>query len=124
MMKKNYRTGWLLVIIVTMLLLIGCENSNLKEETNSFVINNSYSVIYNDLSSIIKEITMFPTKDKEEKLIYYIGAIKENYTKFNNDELENISNLLDFEYNFNLNELDYEVNDFANDKTIIKSYVK
>ena len=70
MMKKNYRTGWLLVIIVTMLLLIGCENSNLKEETNSFVINNSYSVIYNDLSSIIKEITMFPTKDKEEKLIY------------------------------------------------------
>lgn len=104
--------------------IVGCTNSNLEKETKDFVINNNYDIIYRDLSNIINEVRMFPTKDKEEKFIYYIEAIKENYTKFTNEELNNISSLLNFEYNFNFNGLDYTISDYKVDQDIIKGYIE
>ena len=121
-MKKNYKK-WLLFLIVVCF-VVGCSKNNLEQETKNFVVDNTYDVIYRDLNNVINEIQMFPTKDSEEKFIYYVEAIKENYSKFSNDELSNISTILNFEYSFNFNELNYTISDYNNDQNIIKSYVK
>lgn len=122
-MKKNYKR-WLFVLLIMICFTVGCSSNNLEQEAKNFIVDNNYNVIYSDLNNVINEIQMFPTKDKEEKFIYYVEAIKENYSKFTNDELNNISNLLSFEYSFNFNELGYTVNDFDNDQNIIKGYIK
>lgn len=93
-MMMNYKK-YLIIIISIIFLCIGCSNNNLEKKTKDFVVNNSYDIVYRDLNSLINEIQMFPTKDSEEEFIYYIEAIKENYTKFNNNELNSFVNLLD-----------------------------
>ena len=118
-MKKYF---WFLLLIV--FLVCGCQSNKLKNEINDYVVNNSYSLIYNDLSGLINELKMFPTKESEEKFIYYISAIKENHEKFSILELSNISNLLEFEYNFDFNKLDYDNSDYQSDKDIINNYIK
>ena len=120
-MKKSCK-NWLFILIV-IFFLIGCQNNKLKDSVNDKVNNNTYSVIYNDLNNLINQIKMFPSRNNEEEFIYYIKAIKDNHTKFTSDELSSISNLLDFNYQFSFNKLDYDTNDFYNDKQIIKSYV-
>ena len=120
-MKKNCKI-WLIILLM-MVLLTGCNSNKLKDNVNDKVINNTYSVIYNDLNNLVNQIKMFPSRNNEEEFIYYIKAIKDNHTKFTSDELSSISNLLDFNYQFSFNKLDYDTNDFYNDKQIIKSYV-
>ena len=120
-MKKSYK-NWLFILIV-IFFLIGCQDNKLKDSINDKVNNNTYSVIYNDLNNLINQIKMFPSRNNEEEFIYYIKAIKDNHTKFTSDELSSISNLLDFNYQFSFNKLDYDTNDFYNDKQIINGYV-
>ena len=120
-MKKNYKK-WLFILILVVF-FIGCQSTKLKDTVNEKVNNNTYSVIYNDLNNLINEINMFPTRENEEEFIYYVIAIKENYNKFTSDELNSISNLLNFDYKFGFNKLDYDINDFSNDKQIINSYI-
>ena len=120
-MKKSYKN--LLFILIVIFFLIGCQDNKLKDSVNDKVSNNTYSVIYNDLNNLANQIKMFPSRNNEEEFIYYIKAIKDNHTKFTSDELSSISNLLDFNYQFSFNKLDYDTDDFYNDKQIIKSYV-
>lgn len=121
-MKKNYKIY--LIIAAFILLVSGCKNDNIKDEVNNDVLTNSYSVVFNNLNNLVSEVKMFPTRDNEEKFIYYIEAIKENHNKFSRDELVNFSNLLNFDYQFSFNKLDYDTSDFSNDKQIINSYIK
>lgn len=108
-----------------LLLVIGCgNNSNLKEEVNGIVNNNSYAIIYDNLNKLVNEIKMFPNKDSEEEFIYYVLAIKDNYAKFSNDELVNINNLLDFNYSFTFNKIDYSKNDYDADRQVLAGYIK
>ena len=120
-MKKSYKN--LLFILIVIFFLIGCQDNKLKDSVNDKVSNNTYSVIYNDLNNLINQIKMFPSRNNEEEFIYYIKAIKDNHTKFTSDELNSISNLLDFNYQFSFNKLDYDTNDLYNDKQIINGYV-
>ena len=41
----------------------------------NFIRDNDYNVIYHDLNSLINEISMFPTRNSEEKFIYYVEGI-------------------------------------------------
>lgn len=121
-MKKSCKIY--LIIASLILLLSGCKENNIKDEINNNVSANSYSVVYSNLNDLVSEVKMFPTRDNEEEFIYYIEAIKENYNKFSRDELVNFSNLLNFDYQFSFNKLDYDANDFFKDKQIINSYIK
>ena len=123
-MKKSYKMRWILLVLMIVPLFIGCQKNSLENDTKEFVKNNSYSAIYSDLNSIINEIKMFPTKEKEEKFIYYVKSIKDYHEKFTNDELINFNNLLDFSYNFSFNKMGYTISDFNNDKYTINSYIK
>ena len=120
-MKKNYR--WFLLIIFIGFTL-ACSNNELPNTTKNFIRDNEYNVIYSDLRSLVNEISMFPTKNSEEKFIYYVEGIKDNCDKFTSDEITNISNLLSINYQFKFNKLDYDINDFNKDLSVIKNCKK
>ena len=120
-MKKNYKY-FLLIILVSF--TVACSNNELHNTTKNFIRNNEYNVIYSDLKSLINEISMFPTKNSEEKFIYYVEGIKDNCRKFSNVEITNFSNLLSINYQFNFNKLDYDINDFNEDVLVIKNCTK
>ena len=119
-MKKNYRY-FLLIILVSF--TVACSNNELHNTTKNFIRDNEYNVIYSDLKSLINEISMFPTKNSEEKFIYYVEGIKDNCRKFSNVEITNFSNLLSINYQFNFNKLDYDINDFNEDVLVIKNCI-
>lgn len=113
------------VLIITLLLLCGCSNdTKLKDEATSFIIDNTYSVIYNELDTHIEHLKMFPISDEEEKLIYYVQAVIDNHSKFSQSELLNLYNLFNFEYYFNFNEIDYTRSDYENDLKKIRNYTE
>lgn len=120
-MKKNYRY-FLLIILIGFTL--ACSNNELENNTKNFIRDNDYNVIYHDLKSLINEISMFPTRNSEEKFIYYVEGIKDNCHKFTNDEINSFSNLLSIDYQFSFNKLDYDINDFNKDVTSIKNCIK
>lgn len=120
-MKKNYRY-FLLIILIGFTL--ACSNNELENTSKNFIRDNDYNVIYHDLNSLINEISMFPTRNSEEKFIYYVEGIKDNCHKFTNDELNSFSNLLSINYQFSFNKLDYDINDFNKDVFAIKNCTK
>ena len=120
-MKKNYKC-FLLILLVGFSL--ACANNELKNTSKNFIRDNEYNVISSDLKSLINEISMFPTRNNEEKFIYYVEGIKDNCHKFTNDEITSFSNLLSINYQFRFNKLDYDINDFNKDVAFIKKCVK
>lgn len=120
-MKKNYRY-FLLILLVGFTL--ACSNNEVHNTTKNFIRDNEYNVIYNDLKSLINEISMFPTRNSEEKFIYYVEGIRDNCHKFTNDEINSFSNLLSINYQFNFNKLDYDINNFNKDVLVIKNCTK
>lgn len=120
-MKKNYRY-FLLIILVGFTL--ACSNNELENTSKNFIRDNDYNVIYHDLKSLVNEISMFPTRNSEEKFIYYVEGIKDNCHKFTNDEINSFSNLLSIDYQFSFNKLDYDINAFNKDVTSIKNCIK
>ena len=120
-MKKNYK--WIL-FIPFFSILFACSNDNLENNTKNFIRDNEYNIIYSDLNSLINEISMFPTRNSEEKFIYYVEGIKENCHKFTKDEIIGFTNILEISYQFNFNKLNYNTNDFNEDVTIIKNCIK
>jgi len=119
-MKKSYRY-FLLVILV---FIVACSNNEFENTTKNFIRDNKYNVIYNDLKNLVNEISMFPTKNSEEKFIYYVEGIRDNCDKFTNDEINSFINLLGINYQFNFNKLDYGINDFNKDVLVIKNCKK
>ena len=120
-MKKNYR--WFLLIILIGFTL-ACSNNELENTSKNFIRDNDYNVIYHDLKSLVNEISMFPTRNSEEKFIYYVQGIKDNCHKFTNDEINSFSNLLSINYSFGFNKLDYDINAFNKDVSVIKNCTK
>ena len=66
---------------------------------------------------------MFPSEEYENDFIYYVMAIKANYEKFNTNEIENLYNKLNFQYDFSFNTLKYTRNDYENDLMFLKSKI-
>jgi len=120
-MKKSYK-GFLLIVFLVF--TVACSNDEQENTTKNFIRDNDYNVIYSDLKGLINEISMFPTRNSEEKFIYYVEGIKDNCHKFTNDEINSFSNLLSFNYQFNFNKIDYDINDFNKDVLVIKNCKK
>ena len=120
-MKKNYRY-FLLIILIGFTL--ACSNNELENTSKNFIRDNDYNVIYHDLKSLVNEISMFPTRNSEEKFVYYVEGIKDNCHKFNNEEINSFTNLLSINYQFSFNKLDYDINDFNKDISVIKNCTK
>ena len=120
-MKKNYRWFFLILFIV---FTVACSNNELENTTKNFIRDNKYNVIYNDLNGLVNEISMFPTRNSEEKFIYYVEGIKDNCAKFSNQELTNFVHLLKFDYQFSFNRLGYNIVNFDEDVNNIKNCIK
>lgn len=107
-------------IILLLILTFGCGNDTKKDDINNYVMNNSSSLIINKLKECVNNVNMFPSKDSEEELIYYVMAIKDNKEKFSSEELNNFNVILQTNYEFKYNSLSYDNNDYQDDLNVIK----
>ena len=115
-----------LFIIITMcFLLLGCESNNKKEEINKYILNSSYEEISTKLDEIINTISYFPSKESEHEYIYYVKGIIDNLDKFNDVQKDELyKKLNDLNYNFMFNSLEYTVEKYQNDISLINNWHK
>ena len=113
----------ILLLIVIFMLCVGCTNENNEQKISDFVNNSSYSSIIEKINENVNDVTMFPTKEKEEEFIYYIKAITNNLSKFSKDEIRDIYNKVNINYSFKFNKINYSVDDFRNDLRKIENYM-
>ena len=112
----------LFIIIGMCFLLLGCESNNKKEEINKYILNSSYEEISTKLDEIINTISYFPSKESENEYIYYVKGIINNLDKFNDVEKDELyKKLNDLNYNFMFNSLEYTVEKYQNDISLINN---
>lgn len=110
----------IIFVFLASLLLVGCSNNDKEKEINDYVQKNNFSSIVNKLNTCITNIQMFPSKEAEEELIYYVKAVKSNLNKFTEGEKEKIYNILFINYDFEYNNLKYTITDYHTDLSEIK----
>lgn len=120
--KKNFFK--VIILVISLVLLVGCESLiDNKNSITDFVKSHSYSDVYSKIDESVMKIQMFPSEEYENDFIYYVMAIKANYEKFNTNEIENLYNKLNFQYDFSFNTLKYTRNDYENDLMFLKSKI-
>ena len=120
-MKKK-----LVLVAVLCFVCFGCgtDTSNLKQELMKYVQSETAANIIDKLDKSVNNIMMFPEKKVEDEFIYLVGAIKENISKFTEEELKDIYDKLQIQYDFNFNDLKYSEKDYENDLDTIEDAIE
>jgi len=111
----------ILGLIITLLLVCGCDNDENSLIKTDYINKNNYNTIYNDLLTAVNEISYIPSKETEKTFYELIEVISYNCAKFSNDELNNLYSVIDNNYQFTYNKKRYSNDDFRNDLNKIKS---
>lgn len=110
-----------IIVFLILCLLCGCSNDNLIE--SDYINTHSYTEIYNDLSEISRNVSYFPTKENEREFYQMIEVIRDNCDRFTTDEITNLYNLIDNNYEFKYNLDEYNNADYSTDLQTIRKYI-
>ena len=113
-MKKN------ILILILLFLVCGCNNSKNSLVESNYINNSDYHKIYSDLTAVCNEIRFIPGKENERKFYEMIEVISDNCNHFSNDELSNLYNLINNNYQFIYSGNRYTNDDYQSDLNSIK----
>ena len=113
-----------IILVFSFLLLVcGCGNSSNSLIDSDYINTHDYNQIYSDLSSIVEEVSFIPSEDNEKEFYELIEVISDNCTKFTNNELNELYNLMNSNYQFIYSGDRYNNDNYNSDLNTIKSCI-
>ena len=112
------------LLILSLILICGCNNDENSLVKKDYINKNSYDVVYNDLEKIINDVNYIPSKEVEKNFYEMIEVISDNCNKFTNTELNSLYDLMNNNYQFRYSKDRYTNNDYKNDLNKIKECLK
>ena len=81
-------------------------------EIESEVLNSSFSKIVDNLEKKYNYLSMFPDREHENEYINYLKVIKKNLDIYSKSELEQLYNVVNIDYHFSFNNMNYTDKDY------------
>lgn len=101
------------------LLMCGCsDNTNSLVESN-YLNKNNYNTIYSDFKKVTNDIAYIPSKETEKSFYEMIEIISDNCDYFKKDELNNLYQLINRDYQFKYSSNRYTNEDYQKDLNAI-----
>lgn len=110
----------IVVLISFLFLLCGCGKEENRLVKDNYLDKNTYQEVHTDLTNITKEVSFIPSKDNERKFYEMIEVIRDNCEKFSKDELGELYNLANNNYQFIYSGKRYNDSIYQNDLQKIK----
>ena len=114
-MKKS------IFILMLLFVICGCNNNKNSLVESNYINNSDYNKVYSDLTAICNEISFIPSIENERRFYEMIEVISDNCNHFANDELNNLYNLINNDYQFIYSGKRYTNDDYMSDLNKIKS---
>ena len=112
------------LVVLILFLCLACSNGNRqKEEMTNFIKTSTVNEVMAKLDELKGKIQMFPEEKVENDFIYLVEGIKENVSKFSQEELKTIEEKLNFNYSFSFNSVNFSKENFLQVVDFIKEKV-